>query len=141
MDSYNGIASTQLAYRLIPCLMLRPGELVSLRWENIDFEAALIRIDGDGMKKDLSHLVPMATQVIDLMRLLQAFSGDGEYLFPNRQGKHHLHRDTLSKGLRSLGYAGKHPTALEARQAPICRRRNTIATLLKSNSHTPRATR
>lgn len=108
MDNYNGIVSTQFAYRLIPYLMLRPSELVSLRWGNIDFDAALIRIDGEGMKKGLSHLVPMATQVIDLMRLLQAFSGDGEYLFPNRQGKHHLHRDTLSKGLRSLGYAGKH---------------------------------
>lgn len=108
MDSYNGITSTKFAYRLIPYLMLRPGELVALRWENIDFDAALIRIDGEDMKKGLSHLVPMATQVIDLMRLLQAFSGDGKYLFPNRQGKHHINRDTLSKGLRAIGYQGKH---------------------------------
>lgn len=110
MDNYNGMTSTKFAYRLIPYLMLRPGELTNLKWENIDFDNALIRIEGKKMKKGLFHLVPMATQVVELMRLLFEFSGDGEYLFPNRGGSRDkpMASDTLSKGLRRMGYQGKH---------------------------------
>lgn len=110
MDNYNGMTSTKFAYRLIPYLMLRPSELTNLKWKNIDFDNALIRIEGKKMKKGLFHIVPMATQVIELMQLLFEFSGVGEYLFPDRGGNKHkpMSSDTLSKGLRTMGYKGKH---------------------------------
>lgn len=106
MENYQGMPSTIFAYRLIPYLMLRPGELVSLKWENIDLDNALIRMKTT--KRDRYHLVPMARQVVALFTLIHEYSGHCEYVLPNRSGKGHMARDTLSKGLRTIGYSGKH---------------------------------
>ncbi len=106
MDSYNGMTSTMFAYRLIPYLMLRPGELVTLKWENIDLDNALIRMVSP--KRNKIHLVPLARQAIAIFTLLHDYSGHGDYVLPSRSGKGHMARDTLSKGLRTIGYSGKH---------------------------------
>lgn len=107
MESY-GTVSTLYAFRLIPYLMLRPINLVSLMWTDIDFDRELISIDAKRMKTNHDHVIPYPKQVGDILKELHAYSGHGEYLLPNRQGKHHMHRDALSKGLRQMGYQGKH---------------------------------
>lgn len=107
MENYGKI-STLFAFRLIPYLMLRPINLVSLTWGDVDFDRALISIDAARMKTNHDHVIPYPRQVGAILEELHAYSGHGEYLLPNRQGKHHMNRDALSKGLRVMGYQNKH---------------------------------
>ncbi|MBS9777906.1 MAG: tyrosine-type recombinase/integrase [Gammaproteobacteria bacterium] len=108
MDNYKGYISTVYAYKLIPYLMLQPANLVALKWADIDFKERLTHIDGERMKTGYGHCIPYPHQVATALHELHEYTGQGEYLFPNRQGKNHISRDTLSKGLRGMGFAGKH---------------------------------
>ncbi len=93
MENYQGMTSTMFAYRLIPYLMLRPGELITLKWENIDLDNALIRMKTT--KRDRYHLVPLARQVMEIFTLLHDYSGHCEYVFPSRNGKGHYRKHQL----------------------------------------------
>lgn len=76
------------------------------RWEEIDLDNALWTIPAERMKKKREHLVPLATQVIDLFRLLKEISkGCGDLVFPSPQSKTQSISDVgLLNGLRRLGY-------------------------------------
>ncbi len=109
MDNYDkGMISTQYAFKLIPYLMLRPANVVSLKWSDIDFDKRLIRIDAERMKTGQNHAVPYPTQVQAILEELHEITGDNEFVLPNRKGNGHLHRDALSKAMRDSGFQGKH---------------------------------
>lgn len=46
----------------------RRGEIVGLRWEEIDFDRDLICLPGERTKNGKSHEVPMATTVRSLLQ-------------------------------------------------------------------------
>lgn len=108
IDNVKGIVSTKYAFKLIPYLMLRPDNLVNLKWSDVDFQQQIIFIDAERMKTDVEHCIPYPKQVTEILNELKDITGHGEYLLPNRQGKGHMHRDVLSKALRNMGYQGKH---------------------------------
>lgn len=64
------------------------------------------------MKMRKAHIVPLPDQAIELLRTMQVWTQGRRYVFPAlaRQKTEHLHRDTLSKALREMGFKGKHAT-------------------------------
>ena len=106
IDSYKGDISTRYALKIVPYVFLRNTELRCARWEEIDLDNALWTIPAERMKKKREHLVPLATQVIDLFRLLKEISkGCGDLVFPSPQSKTQSISDVgLLNGLRRLGY-------------------------------------
>ncbi len=51
------------------------------------------------------HIVPLSTQVIDLLKELRQYTGDGQYLFPSMRGRSRPISDgTLTGALRTMGY-------------------------------------
>jgi integrase len=101
---------------------LRLGELLGLRWEDVDFEADTIRVrrnwtaGGEGTPKSgRGRAVPMIEEVAQaLARLGQRprFTGDQDLVFCDPLGRHlgykslsQRYKDTLSRaGLRQLRF-------------------------------------
>ena len=101
------------AIRLQVLTFLRPGELRAACWREIDLDAALWTVpaerdrsrDMKGMKMKEEHLVPLSRQVVAIFRELQAYSGAGELVFPNRNDPRRPMSDgTVNSGLRAMGY-------------------------------------
>ena len=112
MDVYRGDMTTIYALRLLPHIFIRSAELRFLRYEYLDFDAALIRIPGELMKMGRPHLVPMSRQVMALLDDYFAFAPREGYLFPtvtrrSKQMSPVLSPGTLRKALMSLGYSGE----------------------------------
>ena len=109
----------KLALQLSVLLFLRPGELRSARWTEIDFEKATWIVPGErdrargliGMKMKEPHVVPLPRQAVGIFQALRAYSGDRELVFPNRNDPARpMSNGTLNSALRALGYAGDEVT-------------------------------
>lgn len=90
----------------------RPGTIASMRWDEVAFDSAEWRIPAEKMKTRHAHIVSLPRQALALLEAMKAYSAGREYVFPPlaRQSTPHLHRDALSKALRSLGFGGRHAT-------------------------------
>ena len=114
-DRYHGSPLTKCALQLTANVFLRSGEIRLAEWTEIDFEKAEWRIPINrmkGKKRDKEarpsayHLVPLATQVIDILREIHALSGQGKYLFPGlRSSVRPMSDATLTNALRRMGYS------------------------------------
>lgn len=112
MDSYSGHIYSRTALRLTPLLFVRPGELRTAEWSEIDFEAAEWRIPGSKMKMANDHIVPLSKQAIALLREVHPISGHGQYVFPSiRTGERPMSENTVNAALRALGYDNTMQTA------------------------------
>jgi integrase len=93
------------ALRLIPRVFLRPKEIRALKWSYIDFEARMIRIPEEEMKRDREHLVPMARQVYEQLLRIKNTTGYSPFVFPNeRNSDLPISKNVLVNRLRALGY-------------------------------------
>lgn len=119
LDAFEGTLVVGTAVRLSPLLMLRPGELRSLRWTEINFKNAVIEIPGERMKLGEDHLVPLSHQAIELLKGLQPLTGNGGYVFPssrsnpstNLDRQRPMSENTVNATLRRLGVAADEHVA------------------------------
>lgn len=102
---YNGHPAAVAALKLAPMLFVRPGELRAAEWLEIDLDAAEWRIPGRKMKMKVDHLVPLATQAVEILRSLHALTGHGKYVFPSlRTSQACMSENTINAALRGMGY-------------------------------------
>ena len=84
-DAFTGTFVVKCALLLAPMLFVRPGELRQAEWADIDLDAAEWRFVSS--KRDVAHIVPLATQAVTILRDLHALTGNGRYVFPNARTK------------------------------------------------------
>lgn len=102
---YTGHPTTVAALKLAPLVFVRPGELRTAEWAEIDLEAAEWRIPGSKMKMGNDHIVPLCRQAVDILRSIQPLTGGGRYVFPSiRTGQRPMSENTVNSALRALGY-------------------------------------
>ena len=105
MYSYSGHPYALAAMKLAPMLFVRPGELRSAEWSEIDLDVAEWRIPGNKMKMKLDHMVPLSTQAVAVLRSLHALTGTGRYVFPSiRSADRCMSENTINAALRAMGY-------------------------------------
>ena len=75
-----------LALKLMPLVFLRPKNIRFMKWEYIDFEAALMTIPKEAMKMDKELKVPLATQAIAILKEAHKSTGELEYVFMSTIG-------------------------------------------------------
>lgn len=110
-DSYVGGIIVRTALRLAPLVFVRPGELREARWVEIDWEKGLWNIPGERMKMGEPHIVPLARQAVALLREIQPFTGEGEFIFPSpRSPKRPMSNNAILAALRSMGYGREEMT-------------------------------
>jgi integrase len=71
IHGYSGQPSTEYALKLLPLTFVRPGELRGAEWGEFDLDDAEWRIPAARMKMREQHLVPLATQAVELLRSLR----------------------------------------------------------------------
>ena len=109
---YNGNPYTVAALKLTPLVFVRPGELRTAEWSEIDLEAAEWRIPGNKMKMKVDHLVPLSTQAVEILRGIKLITGHGRFVFPSlRTGERPMSENTINAALRGMGYSKEVHTA------------------------------
>jgi integrase len=120
MVAYQGHPLTRAALTLSALLMLRPGELRQFEWAWIDFDAAMLTIPGDLMKRKkvekanrTPHVVPLAPQAVAVLRDdLQPLTGGGHYVFPAlTTAERPMSENRVRGALRRMGYGNDDMTA------------------------------
>lgn len=108
IDGFNGTFVVKCALRLAALLFVRPGELRQARWADIDLEKAEWRFLASKIKKTeepKTHLVPLATQAVAILRELHALTGGGEFVFPGaRTSERAMSEAAVNAALRRMGY-------------------------------------
>jgi integrase len=103
---YSGHPCTLAALKLTPLVFVRPGELRTAEWSELDLDGAEWRIPGSKMKMKVDHIVPLSTQAVELLRSVQPLTGHGRYVFPSlRTGERPMSENTINAALRGMGYA------------------------------------
>ncbi|MCA8219098.1 integrase arm-type DNA-binding domain-containing protein [Burkholderia cepacia] len=102
-DGFSGTFLVLCALRLSPMLFVRPGELRQAEWVQFDLEKADWRYLVT--KTRTEHLVPLATQAVQILGDLHALAGTGRYVFPGaRSAQRPMSDAAINAALRRLGY-------------------------------------
>ena len=105
IENYTGNILTKCALQLACNVMLRPVELRSAEWSEIDLERKEWRIPASKMKKRLDHVVPLSRQVIEIFKQLQPITGHRRFVFPNvRTPNSPMSENAISGALKRLGF-------------------------------------
>lgn len=111
LDAYHGTYPVRCGLRLGPLLFVRAGELARAEWSEIDFEAKEWRIPASKMKIKQPHIVPLSSQVLEILRELYEFSGKGQFLFPGQnETEPRVNYCTFTLALRRMGYTSNDVT-------------------------------
>ena len=112
IHAYTGHPCTLAALKLTPMVFVRPGELRTMEWAELDLDAADWRIPGSKMKMRVDHLVPLSKQAVELLRSVHPVTGHGRYVFPSlRTGERPMSENTINAALRGMGYSKEVHTA------------------------------
>lgn len=106
IDTYEGLhIPVHYCLKILPYVFTRPSELRLAEWAEFNFEDALWRIPAKRMKMRRDHAVPLASQVVGLLRELQRYTGDGKFLFPSIRANSAPISDAAPlAALRKMGY-------------------------------------
>ena len=111
INNYSGTFVVKTALRLAPLVFVRPGELRTAEWSQIDFETRQWRYLIT--KTQTEHIVPLSNQVIEILREMQPLTGKGRYVFPSARtpnGSRPMSDMALLSALRSLGFEKEEMT-------------------------------
>lgn len=106
IDGYTGSFIVASALKIAPMVFVRPFELRTARWKDIDLKNAewsyLVS------KTKTQHLVPLARQVVAILKEMKNISGDGEFVFTNgHDPKKAMSEAAINAALQRMGYDTK----------------------------------
>lgn len=119
---YKGTPEVRAALKLSAMLFQRPGEIRQMQWTQLDLEAAQWRYVVNKTKRHTgaSHIVPLPTQVIEILRELYPLTGHGlalkpdapRYVFPTPKTRlRPLSENAVRQALRNMGFTNDEMTA------------------------------
>jgi integrase len=93
----------KLALHLLILCMVRKGELIGAKWEELDLENAEWAIPGERMKKDKPHLVSLSRQAVAMFEELKGLASGSDWVFPSRGSLNQpIAHNSLNSAVRSL---------------------------------------
>ena len=106
IDDYKGMYTVRAALAIAPFVFVRPGELRTAKWADIDLDRAewcyIVT------KTKTEHLVPLARQVVAILKELHPLTGDSMYVFPGVRSGRPISDMTLNRALQSMGFNTQH---------------------------------
>jgi len=102
LDSYQGSLVVRCSLRLLPLLFVRPGELRTMKWVDVDFEKGewsyLVT------KTKTPHIVPLSRQVVTILQEVHPLTGGGIYVFPSARSNSRPMSDmAMNAAMRRMG--------------------------------------
>jgi integrase len=111
IETFEGHPNTQVALRLLPHVFVRPGELRFSEWTDFDFEKAVWIIPPHKTKMRRAHTIPLSTQVLDILALIEHDADYSRFLFPSlRSVDRPMSENTINAALRRMGFAQEEMT-------------------------------
>lgn len=102
---YEGDPATRAGLLLCAYTFLRPGEVRSLQWSDLDLQRKILSIPAARMKMPRPHLVPLSRQVTEVLDEMRPVAGHRRHLLPSlRSEDRPLSDNTMNAALRRLGY-------------------------------------
>lgn len=112
IETFDGQPTTKAALRLLPLVFTRPSELRLAEWKEFDLNNAIWIIPANRTKMRREHSVPLSRQALEILRELQALTGQGRLLFPGlRVVTRPISENTMNAALRRLGYSKEEVTS------------------------------
>ncbi len=111
IDEYSGSVIVKTALQIAPMVFVRPGELRSMQWGQLDFDAREWRYLVT--KTNVQHIVPLSNQVIELLKNIQPITGNGLHVFPSERtpnGSRCMSDVALLAALRRMGFTKEEVT-------------------------------
>lgn len=105
IDGFNGTFTVKSALQLAPLVFVRPGELRSMKWADVDLENREWRYLVT--KTQVQHIVPLSRQSIAILEGIKSLTGHGVHVFPSERtpsGARPLTDVALLAALRRMGY-------------------------------------
>jgi integrase len=81
---------------------LRSSETMGAEWNEFDFKKREWHVPKERMKMRRPHVVPLARQIIILLKELKKITGETPCLFPSMHNQKAMCNDALSKAFRSI---------------------------------------
>jgi integrase len=108
INEYHGTLEVRTALKLAPHLMLRPINLVGLRWDEINWQKKQIFIEKKWTKNN-DLIVPLSTQVLTILQSIKAINGDEHpRVFRSLRAKYGcIGTRALTDAMKTMGYMGK----------------------------------
>lgn len=112
IDGYQGERTVRAALMLAPLVFVRPGELRSAEWQELDLKAGRWEIPKERMKMDEPLVVPLSRQAVAILEDLHLLTGSGGLVFPStRTAARPISNNTLNAALRRMGFTKDEMTA------------------------------
>lgn len=106
IHGYEGHYITIFALKLAPLVFVRPSELRTAKWTDIDLNAKEWRYHVHKTKTE--HIVPLSSQAVKLLTDLKSISSNSPYVFPSiRTNQRAMSENTINAALRRLGYTSE----------------------------------
>jgi len=112
LDKVSPIAIS--AFRLLMLTTTRTSEMRFSKWADFDLDAGcwVIPEEQTGRKGKMGrrnpHAVPLSAQAVKILRDLYPVTGQGEYVFPNRNSSGRvISENTVLKIIETIGYKGR----------------------------------
>jgi len=104
LHAYEGSPVVMAALNLAPLWFVRPGELRRARWDDIDLDGSEPQWQYLVTKTNQDHVVPLATQAVNILRALRPITGHQEFVFPGeRNNQRPMSENTLAVAMRTIG--------------------------------------
>ncbi|MEI6611187.1 MAG: integrase arm-type DNA-binding domain-containing protein [Deltaproteobacteria bacterium] len=115
MDDYNGSFVVKCALKLAALFFVRPGELRTAQWSEINLDTAEWNLPIARMKLTLKikqerkgqcHLVPLASQAVTILKEIMPLTGESRYVFPSALSfDRPMSNNAILSALRRMGFA------------------------------------
>lgn len=105
LDAFRGSFQVACALKLAPLVFVRPGELRTAKWQDIDFPRAEWRFLTSKTRMD--HLVPLSRQTLAILQSLFPLTSSTGWVFPGRDFTKPMSEVTINAALQRLGFDTK----------------------------------
>lgn len=75
---------SRLAFEFLILTATRTNETLNAKWHEFDFDGGVWTIPGERMKAGRPHRVPLAARCIEILKEVELFGSEAEYVFPGR---------------------------------------------------------
>ena len=110
IDSLKGGFEIVSCIQLSMHIFLRASEISGMRWDEVDFDSNVISRETTKSAKTNEPkvlLIPMSTQVVNMLKELHVFTGHTEYVFKSQKTTGHIDSGSLNKNIRDNGLNGQ----------------------------------
>ncbi|MDE2422305.1 MAG: integrase arm-type DNA-binding domain-containing protein [Gammaproteobacteria bacterium] len=107
IENYTGQIVTRTALKIAPYVFVRPIELRMALKADFDLENRVWSYTPPKTRNqtEIQLIIPLADQVIELLKLLEPFTGNSIYVFPAMTTFHRsMSENTINQAIRRMGY-------------------------------------